>query len=101
MLTHDVFFTLKDSSPAACEALVGYCNEFLKDEPGIVFFAAGIREESLSREVNDTDFHVGLHVAFDTKENHDAYQVAPRHMEFIEAGKDNWASVRVFDTTCG
>ena len=32
-----------------------------------------------------------------TRTAHDAYQVAPRHIQFIEENKANWAQVRVFD----
>ena len=51
----------------------------------------------LNREMNDRDFDVALCVVFERKADHDAYQVADCHLEYIEANKDNWAQVRVFD----
>jgi hypothetical protein len=36
-------------------------------------------------------------VVFESRAAHDAYQVAPRHVQFIEENKANWAKVRVFD----
>ena len=51
----------------------------------------------LTRPVNQTDFDVALQVVFETRAAHDAYQVAPRHVQFIEENKANWAKVRVFD----
>ncbi|MCA9270010.1 MAG: Dabb family protein [Planctomycetales bacterium] len=98
MLAHIVFFTLKDSSPAACQALVDACNKYLSEHPGTVHYSAGQRAVQYARPVNDSDFHVALHVIFDSPESHDAYQVAPRHMTFIEENKANWAKVRVFDS---
>ena len=98
MLSHDVFFTLKDSSSEACQALVDLCHQHLGGIDGILFFTAGTRDASLAREVNDDAFHVSLHVVFPDRATHDAYQEAPAHHDFIEAGQANWAQVRVFDS---
>ncbi len=98
MLSHNVFFTLKDSSDHACEQLVAACHKYLKEHPGVVFFAAGTLNPDLDRPVNDRDFHVALHVVFDSRESHDAYQTVEAHLQFIDENKDNWASVRVFDS---
>ena len=98
MLAHNVFFTLHDRSDAAVAKLVAACQKYLADHPGTVFFACGFRAKELQRPVNDLDFDVGLHIVFKTNADHDAYQVAPRHDEFIAACKDNWAKVRVFDS---
>ena len=100
MLSHDVYFTLNDDSPEAVETLVSACHQYLKDHPGVVFFAAGQLAGELNRPVNDQDFQVALHVVFDNKESHDVYQTAPDHLKFIEQNKDNWKQVRVFDSNC-
>ncbi len=97
MLGHMVYFTLKDNSPAAIEALVADCKHFLAGHPGTVLFAAGTRVDDLARDVNDREFDVALHVVFESREAHDNYQVHERHTQFIEKNKDNWAKVRVFD----
>ncbi len=34
----------------------------------------------------------------DSREAQDNYQVHERHEKFIETNKDNWATVRVFDS---
>ena len=101
MLAHIVFFTLKDSSPEACQRLVAACNKYLSEHPGTVHYSAGTRAEQYQREVNDADFHVALNVIFDSTETHEAYQTAERHLQFIEENKDNWAKVRVFDSVVG
>ncbi len=97
MLSHMVYFTLNDASPAACQKLVEDCHKFLKPHSGIVFYAAGTLASEFQRPVNDREFHVALHVVFDTKESHDVYQVSESHQQFISSNKDNWAKVRVFD----
>ena len=97
MLSHMVYFTLKDSSDEACQTLIDACQELLKPHDGIQFFAAGRLAPEFERPVNVRDFHVALHVVFDTKDSHDVYQVSEKHLGFIERGKDNWDQVRVFD----
>lgn len=97
MLAHIVYFTLKDRSPAAVQRLVDSCHTYLGGHPGTVFFAVGTLNAELNREVNDRNFDVALHVVFANKAAHDAYQVAPRHQQFIAENKPTWAQVRVFD----
>lgn len=97
-LVHDVYFTLQDSSPAACQELVDACYDRLSGIDGIVGFVAGTREAELTRDVNDQDYHVSLHVWFDSRASHDAYQDAAPHLQFIEENKGNWSGVRVFDS---
>lgn len=97
MLAHSVYFSLNDNSEAAIRAMVDACKKYLADHPGIVFFAAGTLNPELTRPVNDVDFDVALHVVFDSKAAHDAYQVAPSHQQFIQENKPTWKRVRVFD----
>lgn len=97
MIAHMVYFTLKDNSAEAMEKLLASCRNFLTDHPGTKFFAVGTRTPDLTRDVNDQEFHVGLHVIFESRAAHDAYQVSPRHVQFIQENKPTWAKVRVFD----
>jgi hypothetical protein len=97
MLGHMVYFTLKDNSPEKVEGLVAACRKYLTGHPGTAFFAVGTVVPDLNRPVNQTDFHVALQVVFESRAAHDAYQVAPRHIQFIEENKANWEKVRVFD----
>ena len=96
-MAHTVFFTLTDNSDAACEQLLAGCKKYLTDHPGTIFFAAGRRAVDYVRPVNDQEFDVSLHLVFENRAAHDAYQVAPRHDEFIAELKSNWKQVRVFD----
>ena len=98
MLGHMVYFTLKDRSPAEGRGAGGRLPEILdRDIPGTTFFAVGTLVPDLTRPVNQTDFDVALQVVFESRAAHDAYQVAPRHVQFIEENKANWERVRVFD----
>jgi len=98
---HNVFFTLNDGSPAQCETLVRECYEVLKSHDGVVALSAGTRAAGCERDVNDVQFHVSLHMVFADRSAHDAYQMAPRHMEFVARNKANWKKVRVFDSLIG
>lgn len=101
MLIHNVYFTLKDGTPENTQKLVDACYKYLKGHPGEVFFAAGPLVQELDRPVNVRDFHVGLHVVFKSKKDHDVYQTAERHLKFIDENKPTWDKVRVFDTYSG
>jgi hypothetical protein len=97
MLGHMVYFTLKDRSPENVQKLVDACKKYLTGHPGLVFFAAGTVVPDLNRPVNQLDFDVALQTVFADRAAHDAYQTAPRHLQFIEENKANWERVRVFD----
>ena len=96
-LAHHVFFTLKDNSSEAVEALVAACQKYLDNHDGLVDFAVGTRDPELDRPVN-VKYDVSLHVIFNDRDSHDAYQTAPRHLQFIEEQKENWAEVKVCDS---
>jgi hypothetical protein len=97
-LAHHVFFTLQDSSAAKIQELKAACHKYLDNHPGLDSFAVGVLNPDLARPVNDRGYHVSLHVVFDSRESHDIYQTAPRHLEFIAEQKPNWSQVRVFDS---
>jgi hypothetical protein len=98
LLSHDVYFSLKDNSPAAKKKLVAACKKYLSGHDGEVFFAAGVLVESLKRKVNDLEFDVALHIVFKDLAAQEKYQVAKRHQQFIDENKQNWKKVRVFDS---
>ena len=97
MLAHTVFFTMKGRSMERAENLVEAAHKYLTDHTGCVFYACGLREPEYDRPVNDDAFDVSLTVVFQTKADHDAYQIAERHLQFIDEQMDNWETVRVFD----
>jgi hypothetical protein len=98
VLAHDVYFELKDDTPATRAALVAACRKYLTGHDGTVSFAAGTVAEELDRPVNDRAWDVALHVYFKDKASHDLYQEAARHKQFIAEQQGNWKTVRVFDS---
>ena len=96
-LAHCVYFTLKDRSDAAREALVESCHKYLNNHPGTVHFSAGPRATAYQRPVNDAEFDVALVVVFASSKDHDLYQTSERHRQFIAEQSPNWSKVRVFD----
>jgi hypothetical protein len=96
-LAHVVFFTLKERTAAARDSLIAACNKYLNDHPGTVHFSVGVRAEAYARPVNDKTFDVALVLVFESQADHDRYQEAPRHKQFIAEQSPNWAEVRVFD----
>ncbi len=101
MLAHTVYFTLKDPSSAKIESMLADMDELLTNHEGLDYFARGKLNVELDRSVNDRDYHISLHTVFTDRQAHDAYQVHPRHTEFIERNKRNWKKVRVFDSDIG
>ena len=98
MHAHNVFFALIDNSPEKIEQMIAAGHQYLAVIPGIRSFACGARETRLARDVNDLDFDVSVHILFESKEAHDAYQVADSHNEYVARNEANWAKARAFDT---
>lgn len=97
-LAHHVFFTLHENSLQKTEDLIEACNRYLDGHPGVESYAVGKLNPELARPVNDRAYDVSLHVVFVDRAAHDAYQIAPRHLQFIDEQKPNWKQVRVFDS---
>ena len=97
MLSHMVYFTLKDPSQAARQQLIDSCRRYLPGHDGIVFFAVGNHTPDLKRPVNDHGFHVTANVVFESREAHDAYQISENHLAFIKENKESWELLRIFD----
>jgi hypothetical protein len=97
MLAHNVYFTLYEPTPENRRKLVEACHKYLSGHPGTLFYAAGTVAD-LDRPVNVCDWDVALHVIFQDRAAHDAYQKARKHVKFVEENKASWKQVRVFDT---
>lgn len=98
MLSHNVFFLLKDRSPEARARLVQACRDLLTGHPGTVSFACGVLAEEFNRPVNVRDWDVALHLVFNDKSAHDAYQEHPRHHQFVQEQSPGWVKAMVFDS---
>lgn len=96
-LAHIVYFTLKVQTDETRAQLVAECDKYLSNHPGCIYYSAGTMVPDLARPVNDREFDVALHVIFASRADHDRYQQAESHLEFIEKNKPTWANIRVFD----
>lgn len=97
-LAHMVFFTLKDHSKASREAFAASCEKYLKGIEGSVYFSVGIIAEDVEEPVSVKDWDVALHVVFNDKETKAKYLDHPQHKQFVEANREQFAKVRVFDS---
>ena len=83
MFSHIVIFWTDPANPAAAEDLIDGANRLLKAIPGVVHFHIGKMAPS-HRPVVDQSYQVALNLIFPDKQTQDAYQVHPRHVEFVE-----------------
>jgi len=83
MFSHVVIFWTDPACPNAAEELIAGAEEYLKSIPGILHFHVGKMATS-HRPVVDQSYQVALNVVFPDKATQDAYQVHPRHLEFVE-----------------
>jgi hypothetical protein len=83
MFSHIVIFWTDPANPKAAEELLAGANQYLKDIPGVLHYHAG-RMASSHRPVVDQSYQVALNLVFPNKKTQDAYQVHPRHVEFVE-----------------
>jgi Stress responsive A/B Barrel Domain len=97
-LSHVVFFTLKDHSPAAREKFVASCSKYLKDHEGAVSFAVSVIADDVKEPVSDQDFDVALNITFKNKGANATYQKSERHQKFVAENRASFAKVRVFDS---
>ncbi|HEY5079509.1 MAG TPA: Dabb family protein [Opitutaceae bacterium] len=98
MLVHAVFFWLKPGLTAAerarFRAEVGKLAAIRTIDRIYVGLPAALAE----RSVTDRSFDVALTIVFKDGAAHDAYQVDPVHLAFVEGNKDSWTRVQVFDS---
>ncbi len=94
---HAVFFTFKpEVTDEQTAEFIRDCYA-LKKIQAVRKLDAGRRDERMTRDVNVTDYTVGLVVYFNDMAGHDEYIAHPVHQELVDKHKDKWASVRVFD----
>lgn len=98
MMTHSVFFWLKhglsDQDLQKFEA--GLRGLFTITE--IAQGSIGTPAATPARPVTDKSFSYSLILKFKTIEDHDVYQDHPDHHAFVDACKDLWDRVIVYDS---
>jgi hypothetical protein len=97
MLSHVVIFWTDPAKPTAVDDLIAGAEEYLRGIPGVLQFHVG-RMVPSHRDVVDQSYQVGLNLVFENKAEEEAYQVHPRHVEFVEkVFKVNCVKARIFD----
>lgn len=97
MFIHTVYFYMNPgTSNQAIEQLVRDCRDYLGKISAVRRLWAGV-PAGTPRTVVDNSYGVGLTVVLDDVAGHDAYQVDPLHLQFIERNKQHWARVQIYD----
>jgi hypothetical protein len=97
MFVHHVFFFLKPEltpeQQAAFEAGVKSLLPIKHVKLGDVGKPA-----TTDRPVIDRSYSYSLLLVFENLADHDAYQVDPTHLEFVETCKQYWERVQIYDS---
>lgn len=97
MLVHSVFFTLKEGLTDEQKAAFIDQVKTLGDIDTVKSIHIGTPAATPDRPVIQKNYDVGLTVIFDSIAEHDVYQDAQIHLDFIENNKDLWESVVIYD----
>ncbi|MEM6645357.1 MAG: Dabb family protein [Bacteroidota bacterium] len=94
MLVHTVFFWLTpDADRTVFERGLNSLIAIQSVSHG--FF--GQQADTPERPVTDKSFDYGLTIICDSLESHDAYQVDPIHLHFVDTYAHLWTKVLVYD----
>lgn len=96
MLSHVVLFWLKPDLTAAQRTEFETRLRALGTIPGVVAFHVGAVAPT-DRPVIDRTYSFGLNLIFPDMAAHDAYQVHPTHLAFVENCKPFWTKVLIYD----
>jgi hypothetical protein len=97
LLSHSVYFALKEPTPEAKQKLVDSCKKLLSQHPGVVYFAAGTLCDEAKSPLNVRDFDVALLMVFSDHEALHTYAASADHQKFIADNATTFKGVRVFD----
>jgi hypothetical protein len=95
---HHVFFWLKNPDNAQDRAKFETAIKELLQTPEIIRSHIGVPAAVTPRPVLDSSYTYSLLVIFNDIQAHDAYQVHPNHLKFIDENKHLWDRVQVYDS---
>ena len=98
MLIHSVFFWLKPDLTPAQRAHFRAEVKKLSAVRTIGSIYVGGPSKVAERSVTDRSFDLALTIVFKDGPAHDAYQVDPLHLAFVEGNKESWVRVQVYDS---
>ncbi len=97
MLIHSVYFWLKSELIPAQRAEFLTALQALKAVPSVKQFYLGKPAGVTPRPVVDLSFDYSITCVFDNVDGHNAYQVHPLHLAFVNTGKPLWTKVQIYD----
>jgi hypothetical protein len=98
MLIHSVYFWLKPGLAPAQRAAFTAEVKKLSAIRSVEKVYVGAPSSIAERSVTDRSFDVALTIVFRDGPAHDAYQVDPVHLAFVEGNKDSWTKVLIYDS---
>jgi len=98
MVIHSVFFWIKPDAGAADRAAFPAEVRKLAAVRTIEKIYVGPPAPLEVREVTERSFDLALTIIFKDMASHDAYQVDPIHLAFVDRNKHLWAKVIVYDS---
>jgi hypothetical protein len=98
MLVHAVFFWLKPGLTEAQRSRFQAEVRKLAAVKTVGKFYVGGPAPTPERAVTEKSFDLALTIIFRDAPAHDAYQVDPIHLAFVEGNRDLWTRVQVFDS---
>lgn len=96
MLVHTVYFWLKPDLSEADRASFVAGVESLRSICDVRSMWHGT-PAATNRPVIDRSYSHGLTLVFDDLKGHDAYQIDPIHQRFVDAHKQKWTKVTIYD----
>ena len=97
MLVHTVYFWLKPELTEAQRADFRRGVESLAGIAAVEKIYVGTPAATQKRPIIDDSYSVALTVICRDVAGHDAYQVDPLHLAFVEKFKTFWARVQIYD----
>ena len=97
MLIHTVYFWLKPELTPAQRAEFRRAVETLGDIKAVEKFYVGTPAATERRPIIDASYDVAITVVCQDVAAHDAYQVDPIHLAFIERCKTFWTRLQIYD----
>lgn len=98
MLVHAVYFWLKPELSAEQRADFRRGVGSLGEIKGVENVFIGTPAATERRSVVDTSYSVALVVICKDVAAHDAYQIDPIHLKFVERYKTFWSRVQIYDS---
>ncbi|MBL9190358.1 MAG: Dabb family protein [Opitutaceae bacterium] len=97
MLVHTVYFWLKPELTAAQRADFRKGVESLGKIKSVEKIYVGAPAKTVKRPIIEDSYSVALTVVCRDIAAHDAYQIDPIHLEFVNAFKTFWNKVQIYD----